>query len=233
MIDRSERTAERIAYDLHEIVRRVLLADPPKGMAPKDEGGWRWGWLMHCIWGYCQTDLGVDPPGEEDGSAWREEALRMGIDCSRVDGRTEAERTRDATQVARYALAMAGRAPAQKSVIAGAGAADRAAADRVRGRSSVCGERVSVGAASPDHDRDPRRVNSGRAPDRSPPGTSSIDRYRIDPPADAPPRPGCLLHRTADVHYVAIPVASADSDRPAIVRGWACSRCWVREEAPT
>lgn len=56
----------------------------------------------------------------------------------------------------------------------------------------------------------------------------SIDRYRIDPPADdAEPRQ-CANHPHEEAVYVAIPVTTVDADAaPATVRGWTCPRCWT------
>lgn len=55
----------------------------------------------------------------------------------------------------------------------------------------------------------------------------SIERYRIAPPADdATPRE-CSHHPGSTMAYVAIPVATVDTDEPAMVRGWACPRCWT------
>lgn len=105
---------------------------------------------------------------------------------------------------------------------------------RARGRSSESGEHEldnSSDVGPTGRVCDPlQRMNSGRGSDHPGPGTSSIDRYRIDPPADAPARPRCKRHRRAESVYVAIPVATVDAEQPALVRGWACRRCWGREE---
>ena len=98
---------KRIGRDLHNIVTAVLLYKPPEGVEPEKVGGWRWGWLMHCVWGYAQTELGVWHPSGEDGTLWREEAAEAGLDLGRVDGLTGPERKRDEAQREMYAEAMA------------------------------------------------------------------------------------------------------------------------------
>jgi hypothetical protein len=105
-IETKER--ERIAYDLHEIVRQVLCTKRPEDMPESDEARWRFTWLMNCIWGYCQTDLGVWHPSGEDCSPWRKDAARY-FDLSLVNGRHPDEQERDREQRRLYAEAMAPR----------------------------------------------------------------------------------------------------------------------------
>lgn len=103
----SDRDKEAIACDLHEIVSQVLCVDPPPGLPKEREGQWRFTWLTACLWGYCQTDLGVWHGSGEDCSSWREDATGVGIDLSLVTGRTYGERARDEEQRRLYAEAMA------------------------------------------------------------------------------------------------------------------------------
>ena len=106
-------SAEAIAVDLGEIVRAVMFAPRPAKVPEAREAGWRYGWLEACIWGYCQTDLGVWHESGEDCSSWREDAKRMGIDLSNVVGRTWDERARDSEQRRLYAEAMGPRVAQQ------------------------------------------------------------------------------------------------------------------------
>jgi len=103
LVDGDAETRERIAIDLHAIVRAVLLSDPPAKLAKKHHGNWRWNWLMACLWGYLQTDLDAPHESGEDASGWREDAARMGIDLSGVRGMTWAELRRDKQQAALFA----------------------------------------------------------------------------------------------------------------------------------
>ena len=78
---RAER--ERIAYDLHEILAACMCARPDD--VPREKLlAWRGQRMLECIWGYCQTDLGVFHGSGEDGSEWREWAeahgLKSGLD---------------------------------------------------------------------------------------------------------------------------------------------------------
>lgn len=112
----SESNRERIAHDLFEIWGTVLVATPPKGV--KDEHRWRFNWLANCVIGYCHTDLGTPHPSGEDASTWREDAKKVGLVFPTVDGKTPAERSKDAQQRALYELAMASKraAPGEEPV---------------------------------------------------------------------------------------------------------------------
>lgn len=108
-------THERIAIDLHAIISSVLLTEPPADMPKQHEQGWRWHWLMACVWGYCQTDLGVPHQSGEDGSGWREDAAKQGLDMSSVRGLTYAERRHELEQQRLYAAMITTRALAEAS----------------------------------------------------------------------------------------------------------------------
>lgn len=55
---------------------------------------------------------------------------------------------------------------------------------------------------------------------------SAADRYRIDPPEGQEPRP-CKQHPDELEFYAQIPVRDlSNSERPAVVRGWTCARCF-------
>lgn len=74
-------SAERasIGRDVQQIVSAIITAPRPPNMAPDRVPAWEVNWLIACLLGYCQTDLGVAHASGEDGSGWREDAARHGF----------------------------------------------------------------------------------------------------------------------------------------------------------
>lgn len=110
MTEDERKLRESIACDLLEIGSAVMVAKPPAtAETPEQRACWRYGWLAHCLYGYCDTDLGTPHGSGEDMSGWRKEAAAQGIDVSRVDGTSGEEDARAREQRRLYAEAMAPR----------------------------------------------------------------------------------------------------------------------------
>ena len=56
--------------------------------------------------------------------------------------------------------------------------------------------------------------------------SSSIDRYRVDPPAHDAATRWCPQHPREEQVYVGVPITMWDTGLPALVRGWVCRLCW-------
>lgn len=55
---------------------------------------------------------------------------------------------------------------------------------------------------------------------------SMLDRYRVEAPSPAKP---CSRHPEELQVYAEIPIRDLTNDeRPAVVRGWTCPRCFTR-----
>lgn len=108
MSEDERKLRESVAADLLEIGAAVTVAKPPAtAKTPEQRNDWRFWWLLHCLYGYCDTDLGTPHGSGEDMSGWREDATAQGIDVSLVDGTSGEEDARAREQRRLYAEAMA------------------------------------------------------------------------------------------------------------------------------